>query len=363
MNIDSIKLHLNSLKKHKVINNDEDNEEYHNNNKKNHFYETQIKKMDFFTKNEINVSKILKQVEHYYDYFHILIKHENMVINEINEKTIENTENVESKFILCYYHKYRFICSFSEFLLQSKTPHKLIHNILESYICFNKCLIQLNKMNVCFYNISLENIYIYENYKPLLGDFQKSIIIDNLSLNYLSKIMEKNDNFIYKPIETHILFYLLIKNEETITHDLSNEIINNYINNFKILKFLTLSFYDEMKKSLHLFMKKYINKSKTYIIEELVQYIETWDNYSIGFIYLYILSNIINIFELKNTFMNDFTSLVLKTIHFLPSKRENLLETTHQLLCLWNNMNSETFYFIHKIKNDKLDIFYESIYM
>lgn len=368
MNLDSIKLHYNSLQKRKNIDKKiQDFEDFYtedNEVKNNHdFFVKKIKNNDFYTLNEISISKKIMSISNYYDYFNILLKYENIEINSVDEKNIENIEIDNKKFILGYYSKYKSISSFFSFLLNSKTPSELIHNIIESYIHLNKTLFFLNKMNICFYDISPEKINVFENRKPLLCNFEKSINIDNLTIKYLSKIIDKDDNYTYKSIENHILFYLLVNKEETLKEDISNEIISNYIKNLKILGIYSTIVLNETKGSLYRFMEKYINKPRSFIIEEMIQYIDTWDNYSLGFIYMFILSNVIRVFKLKDTFINKLTSLILSSINSIPSRRENLLDITEKIINLCSLSNPQTFEFINEMDSEKMEDLYEKICM
>ena len=69
------------------------------------------------------------------------------------------------------------------------------------------------------------------------------------------------------------------------------------------------------------------NSPKSDIIHDILSYSDTWDNYSLSIIYLHVIGTIIKVFSLKNNFMNQFLTLLIKNIHPNPLKRENLKET------------------------------------
>lgn len=365
MDLKSIKLHYNSIQKiQKNLNNDNNDEniEDYIELRPNRCFSQKIKINDFFSRNEITISKKVMSISDYYNYFNILYKYENIEINEIDEKNIENIKIEDNHFILCYYPKYNLELSLFPFIFNCKTPSALIHGIIESYSHLNRTLLYLEKQDVCFYDISPEKMYFVGNYKPLLSNFERSIHIDNLSVTYLSKIINKKDNYRYKCLEIHILFYILQDENETITYDIANEITHNYIENLKILSVYSTKSLTDIHNSVFAFLEKYIYKPKIFIVEEMIQSIHTWDNYSLGFIYLFILSNIIRVFQLKNTFINHLTGFIIKSIGCIPSKRESLLEITEKTQDLLRNSSTNTFEFINEMNIEKMESFYTNIF-
>lgn len=371
MDLTSFKIHINSLQQKPFLKSKNDeveehddinsNKIYHKNIKKTDFYEKTIKPDDFYLKNEISISKKLMTISEYYDYFNILYKHEIIEINEISEKNIENVK-IDDTFILCYYRKYKSTTPFFSFILNSTSPYHLIHNIIDSYLHMNKILLKLDSIDICFYDILPEKIYFFENSKPILSNFEKSININNLTVTYLSKIIGEHDNYTYKCLELHILFHLLVNKEETITYDIANKITDGYIENLKILRIFSIKMLNQVKETVFSFVEKYINNPKIFIIEEMVQSIKTWDNYSVGFIYLFLLSNVIRVFHIKNTFINILTSSIFKSIGCIPSKRESLLDITEKINVLFKTISPNTFDFIHEMKNDDMNALYDNIF-
>ena len=66
-----------------------------------------------------------------------------------------------------------------------------------------KSLIELNKNNICFFNLSPQNIVFNLDCgeKPILNNFQLSLQISHLNQSYITNIINKTDDYTYKPLE------------------------------------------------------------------------------------------------------------------------------------------------------------------
>ena len=45
--------------------------------------------------------------------------------------------------------------------------------------------------------------------KPILQNFQLSLQISHLNMSYITNIINKLEDYTYKPLEVHVLFYLI----------------------------------------------------------------------------------------------------------------------------------------------------------
>ena len=105
-------------------------------------------------------------------------------------------------------------------------------------------------------------------------------------------------------------------------------------------------------------LKKYINKPKSVIIADILEYHKYWDNYSTSILYLHIIGNITRFFSLKGTFLNKFTMLLTKNIHPNPLKRETLEETFENYNKLFDETTAD-WSFVNDISNKKLKNLYD----
>jgi hypothetical protein len=216
-----------------------------------------------------------------------------------------------------------------------------------------KGLLHLHENDICFFNISPFNIFFGENFKPLLNNFEKSILLKNLNETYISKIIKNTNDFTHKPLEIYILFYLIENEEETLSYSFINIIYENFIQN--------TIFSEENKKNSIDFLKKYVNKPKITIINELIKFVKTWDNYSISFIYLHIFKHMANIFSLNNTFIRNMINILEINISPNPLKRETIQNTIQ--FYEKNFYETNDWAFINEIPNEKIDeLFYKIIH-
>jgi hypothetical protein len=338
-------IEINAMKKHFLFFEDvSKNEE--NNNK----YKTKIKKYNFYSKNEIIISNIVKQIPYFSNNYILLHDYDFINISKISEKSIEKIFlNSNQKYLLFKYNfNFNNLIEYNDFLYDFTCPKIFIFYIIETFARILKSLIQLNKNNICFYDLSPKKILFDMNSRenPML--YISFLSLHNAKLNekYIINIIKKTKDFIHKPIEIHVLFYLIQNDIHTISYSLIEEITENFIKNLYILNLFSEKYKESYKNSCIETLKKYINKSKSYIIMDILKYHNTWDIYSLSIIYLHIIGNICRIFSLRSTFLNKIVIEFSKNIHPNPLKRDNLsnllevFEKLHESQNDWSFVNN-----------------------
>jgi hypothetical protein len=328
-----------------------------NNTKEDDENQTKITVYDFFSINEIKIGEIIEEIPYYRNYYDILTDYDFIDIGKIGEKIIENVDfdfkNKDTKYVVLNYNDEKRI-GFRDFLfkLPNNNNNKLfVFNILNTYSFLIESLIKLNENGVCFFELSTENIGFSTYSRPFLKCFKNSLIISDLNTSYIHKIVKNIDTYTYKPLEVHVLFYLIVNNEETMSLSFIEAICSNYVKNMDVLSLFSQNYRDSFEKSCIETLKKYINKSKSAIITDILNYSKYWDNYSLSILYLHVIGNISKFFSLKGTFMNKFTLLLIKNIHPNPLKREILKETSENYHKLFDNSD---WGFINDFSNEKM---------
>jgi hypothetical protein len=319
-------------------------------------YISKITPYDFFSMNEIQISDIIENnIPYYSNYFNIIYDYDFIQIGQLNETIVEKMNiNTKEKYLLMEFKK-RFFVRLNDFLFGCKTPTTFILNTLNSFSYLLDSLIKLNKNNICFFNLSSENIVFDSKCgeKPILINFQKSLQIKKLNVEYITTIIEKTDNYTCKPFEVHVLFYLIRNKLGTISHSFIEEISEIYVNNLNVLALFSQSYKEDFKILCVDTLKKYINKPTKIIIQDIIERTgNTWDNYSFSILYLHIFGNISRIFSLKGTFIGKISNILSKNIHPEPSKRESLEKTLES----YENLYNETldWGFVKKLPNEKM---------
>jgi hypothetical protein len=319
--------------------------------------QSKIVPYNFFSINEINVVNIINKIPYNSNYYDIMINYDFIDIGKIGKNMIENVRlNNNKQYIITHYNNQKYI-DFEDFLFNNQDKKQFLFNILNSYSRLLNSLITLNDKNVCFFNLNTYNIVFLENSMPILQNFQNGLIISELNESYIKQIIENTEIYTYKPLEIHVLFYLIINEQETLSFLFIESICKNYVKNMYILNFFSQTYRDSYEKECVEALKKYINVPKLEIIGDILKYYKYWDNYSLTIIYLHIFGSISRFFSLKNTFINKFTLLLTKNIHPNPLKRETLKETNQKYHKLFNEFTDWSF--INDISNKKLQNLYD----
>lgn len=330
----------------------------HNTNNK-----TKLRVYDFFSINEVKVCNKIKKIPYFSSYFEIVTNYSSIKVGEMSEVVFEQIINKNAKitdtYLLLEYNTENKakMPDLNMFLFNLPSPKLFVFHILDSYSYLLESLIQLSDKNVCFFDLCPENIIFNANYKPLLQNFQLSLVCDTLHEEYITSIILKIKDYTHKPLEIHLLFYLIANDEVSISYSLMEIICTNYMNNMSVLIFFSQKYRDSYKKACEDFLKQYINRPKTDIIRDILTYHDTWDNYSLSVIYLHIVGHISQVFNLKDTFINKMAIQLSKNLHPTPSKRETLRNSKQIFDMLFNEYTDWSF--ISDISCIKLNNLYE----
>ena len=270
-------------------------------------------------------------------------------LNIINTTTTNYANDNNKQYVLIKYNNNVFL-NFITYFSLFKTTSELLSNIFKTYLYLLNSINILNINSIYCYNISISDIKINTLNQPIIK-------IPILSLNqnqehnlnvYIMKIVEKTSDFSCKPIEIYILYYLKHLNNNGLSSSLMYIICNNYYENLtnnNILDCFSQKEKDEYYNNCVLFVSQFINKSKLEIIQQILKYYNTWDNYSISIIYLSIFHLFIN--NIKNDVIHNIKTLLFLNINPFPNKRQSISDTitTYTNIHLnttpqsWNELN------------------------
>ena len=315
---------------------------------------------DFFCLNNIEICKKIKEKYTFTNKYHIINSCNPISIGEVSEKIYNyNTNNRDNttKYVLLEYNKVEHV-DFDIFLFNLPNPKLFIFHVLDSYAFLLNSLLGLHEINVCFFNLSIKNIIFCKNYKPMLQNFDTSLLLDKCSdIGYFSKMFDKITDYAYKPIEIHVIFYLIKNNEDSLSFSAIDSICNNFVKNMDILSLFSQKFRDDYYRTSMNCLKKYINKPKLEIITEILAYSNTWDNYELSILYLHIVGNITRTFLLKDTFINKLTNILSKNIGPDPSTRDTISVSISRFDKLFHEYPNWDY--INLIPNEKIKILYD----
>jgi hypothetical protein len=186
----------------------------------------------------------------------------------------------------------------------------------------NSCSVLLN--NNIFHNyINFDTILVNKYDYPIISNFTFSIDLNHLDIsNYIKHFLVQYDpTYLEWPIELHILSYIINNKLESLSSYNIEFIINDTIKNNHILNTFGDSIVSLYKKESIDYFQKYINKSYDYIINDILNFSDTWDNYALSILFLRILIGIYRTIGIKNKFIILFMKLLVSNINYNPLKR------------------------------------------
>jgi hypothetical protein len=324
-------IEISNMNKHFFL--DDENDENDKNKKK---YKTKITNYSFYSINEATISDIIKKMDYYSNNYAVVNDYDYVNISQLSEKYIDKLNLTNNQKYLIFKYKNENYVPFNDFLFNLPNPKLFIFHVIESFSYILKNLVELNNNNICFLNLSPQNIVFNLDCgeKPILRNFQLSLYISNLNQSYITNIINKLEDYTYKPLEVHVLFYLIKNDFNTMSYSLVEEISEMFIKKLSILNFFSEKYKESYKNSCISILKKYINKPKNEIIEDILDNNDKWDGFSLSVLYLHIFHNISRVFSLKQTFINKIIIELSKNIHPDPVMRsslENMLEKFNKL--------------------------------
>lgn len=328
-----------------IINNK--HKQYSTQSNDDHKVKNKIVMNDFKCQNNIEISNIIKNIKYYYLYYDVVISHQEIKIGEMNTNVlISNNIIPTEKIILLEYQKMPNI-PFFPFFSSLPSPKLLIHHVLDSYTYLLKSIHKLHDNNIYFLPINQDNIVFNERYNPILSNFKNSLnslFMDNDNHFFSEKhylwienlkenINDSDSDCLILPFDLFILINLFSNDNSQLNSCLNKNYATKLCNSY-FKSFLNISFpkKEEYKNACLNQITQYLNKTKIVIIRDILLNIEFWDYFILNSFYLPIINDIIEIFSLKNTIINDFyillnNSLIQKYKHsFILSAIDNLYE-------------------------------------
>ena len=305
-----------------------------------------IERKDQILENKLLILKTIKKIKNADKKFEQIINYEkisikslednNFFYNEVDINSIDNYIITYNLYTTCEYLDLNMKLDISQ-------PKIYILHLIESYKTLLYNLFDLYQLQICYFNLEPNNVVFSQNNLPLMINFQNSFFYNKIE--QLKYFILKKQNFVYYPIEVHLLFYAF-KNDICFNYDLMIQVIDHFINQLTILHFFSHQYNDLFKKACIQYLSSFLNKDMNKIIPLLISNVKTWDNYSLSIIYIQIVGELIEKYKIKETFLNDLFSLISKNIHPNPLKRESINYTFEHFDLLlgkhinWNFINT-----------------------
>ena len=127
----------------------------------------------------------------------------------------------------------------------------------------------------------------------------------------------------------YLINYILHVNSD-IGEKAMRELAKTYTNNNIVLRAFSPSFQKKYEAECYYELSKYIGKDGDAVINRILKYWNTWDNYALSWLYIKLLYYLIRNDSgkiIKNEFVSFFIELCLQNVHPNPKKRLNIQDT------------------------------------
>jgi len=307
-----------------------------------------VVKSDFFIQNEIRNHKRLSKSNNK-QHFYLCNNASELKITEILEddvkiigqKCLKNDDSILLEF------EKRKLIYFKNYLkeLTDVSSKKYILTIIHFYKHILNSIELLVNNNIFHNHINFDSIVVDNFDYPLLTNFYFSIDFSHKNIEQYIKqfIIAYDPSYIEWPIELHILSYLLTNKLSSLSSYNIENIINEVIENNNILNNFGDSVVSSYKKEASKYFNKYVNQTYDFILNDILQYVYTWDNYALSILFLRILIGIHRTIKIKNKFIILFMKLLVNNIHLNPEKRLSIDETINNFNSLLDSIDPQDY--------------------
>lgn len=301
---------------------------------------SKIVERDYNSKNEIEIGKILhKKMKNWIEkplenYFAPIVSHCDVDVDkfkiEEQDKCNLFEKQKQSDFVLM---KIRYIGGgeIDNFIVQNNNNSLIMLMFTSSYTHMLKSLQMLINAKICHFDIKAANV-VYDDVKslPIIIDFGLSIDFENINMKELYNYFYIFETMYYVwPLEVHLINYILHVNSD-ITEEEMKKLARDYTRNNTVLRVFSPEFIKNFEDECYHELKKYVGKDSNAIIQRILKYWPTWDNYALSLLYIKLIYYVIRNDEgeiIKNKFVSFFVELCLKNIHPNPKKRLMIEQT------------------------------------
>ena len=314
-----------------------------NNNKKSRTI-NKVVNLDFYINNELTNQQIIKKYENYEIHFYLSNNKSNIDFIEV-EDNFKRINNKKIDSILLEFDD-RELKYFKNYLLNLKSSKNHISTIIGFFKQLLNSIRILSDMNIVHNHINFDNIVIDKYDNPLLSNFTFSIdtSLSNIDEHIKHFVKSYEPSYIEWPIELHLFSYLQTNKQQSLSSYNIELVINEYITHNNILNTFGKDFVSSYKIEALNYFKKYVNQNYNYILFDLLQYSNTWDNYALSILYLRILIGIHKTIQIKNKFIIHFMKLLVCNIHLNPLKRLSINNTLKEFDNMLEQISTRDYY-------------------
>jgi hypothetical protein len=260
-------------------------------------YQQKIIPLSFFSKNNIFISKFVKEtMPFYYHSFLPVLSYKPVLVNGL----------ITNKYIVIESRKVETI-QFEEMILICSNKKKQLFIFLESFQrLYESCKI-MQKYHLVHFNLCEDSI-IFTKEQPYIQDFSQSFLTSELTGEKKRKLFEiYKPEIKHRPPSWHLFCYISQNNIFTPSLNVIDIILQGYIENN------SFNLPEEFRQIWLEYLQKFIHKSKDEIFQELLKESMNWDTYSLSVLYL----KHFHIVKENNIFTQNLFEILKKNLFFI----------------------------------------------
>ena len=198
-------------------------------------------------------------------------------------------------------------------------------------------------------------------FKSLVVDFETPILTNfrfGLDLKTNSRSNIKQFFIQYAPdrlqwaLEIHLLCYLQTNKLDSLSFSNIELVVKSVVTQNTFLKTFGQKIVTKYIDEGIDYFSKYVNKNTDWIVDDVLRYANTWDNYALSVAYLKIIIDLYSNISNKNSkankskFLIQFMQLLVTNIHSNPLKRLLVKDTTNKFAKLMDECDMNDLYLL-----------------
>lgn len=284
---------------------------------------TKVQAADRAALNEIRLGKIIKTLPGYERFFGVALKSCPVLTSQISSEVIKQCDVIKGvRKLLLITFSYIPNVSMQQVAMASLQRREDIYVVLHSYSLLLRSLKRLNDANVVHLDLKAENVlYDAVYHLPVIIDFGIAIDMSSLAPGTWKEAFYTftPDYYIWPP-EVQFIAYLLHVNGSPSEHEIDLFAREIAYNN-KALDGLPSSFRSNWAAMLAIRYRRYVGMAPSEVIERLITFWPTWDNYSLSIMYLRFMYDWQSMSSSNNEFFSLLLGIFLFGIHPDPDMR------------------------------------------
>lgn len=327
-------------------------------------YVTKIQKSARALDNEWRISRKVKKIKGYSKYFAPVLKQCNVKIAKSRAKTFQkcetfsdkSTEEITSSTYVSSKIRYVGKTNLREYLLNDTPERKFAVELYLTHTYLLKGLEKLFSAGVVHFDLKYNNImYDHELEAPVIIDFGLSFGTDRMTTkDQLKSIFFAFEAYSYWCIDVAVCNYIFQMvgydnaKTEVVTKSELETIFKVFTEGTKGTEVINDAFtlgitkdgslLSNFKRNYMSYFSEFLGKTWWTVYQDLVKYMNTWDNYSLSVIYLIMLDDAYvanpEKFERVESALADYQKVLENVVYSMPNERPSIKDTIKSLKVL-----------------------------